>query len=562
LSSGIYEIRNSLNNHIYIGSTKNFCQRWQQHRRLLQKGAHHSRHFANAWFLCGEASFLFAEIEQVNDLRQLIPVEQRYLDEFKPAYNVRTKASRPSESGHDIPVERISPLNGEVVEYRSISEAAQAGFDSSGICDSASGQTASHANYYWRFLDGRSDDLPEFDYERIFYPVRGVRKTDGHVVELSSYDDCNAAGFNYRKIRECCAGQRGRREHKEYSWTYMDVLRQAEEAANPCSTFEETFNKPVERIDKNGEITKYPSISATSEAGFTPSSVGKCCRGERETHRDDNWRFADGSSPQFISKRPEIEISQISIETGECLRVWRRQAELEEAGYSYPTVWGCMVGEVGHKTYKNSIWRRGNVSLSMTEVEAVLDSKYSAFFRGVVRLDPNTGARKEYASQSAVEADGYLQAKVSRCCLGKGRKHAGYYWEFLDGSTPANAKNRIRKIPSVTHTSNGKEIPYTKYADLANGGFDVESVLSICEAGGNQEWRFSDKTRKTTVNTNKRVCLRTNAVQATASDSTTILYASMHEAALGCGGTTAKIRECCMGKRKTHAGFSWSFAEN
>lgn len=490
-----------------------FTRRWSQHLRGLRKGSHHSKYLQNAWNLYGEASFAFAEIEQVADPAQLLSVEQQYFDNLNPAYNMAPVAGRPA------------------IQDSAILSARMANMWASGILKNAVE----------------------------FYPVRGTRESDGDIVELSSHEDCDSASFNYNKIRASCAGLSGRRTHKEYSWVYMDALRQSEESADADPTFEEVFNRPIERIDSNGTIVSYPSISSTSEDGFLPTNVGACCRGERETHQDYFWQFADGSSPEFVTKLSEFEISQISIETGQCLRVWHSQAELIEAGYGYPTVWGCMTGQFGRKTYKNSIWRQGSdVNLSMDEVAAIIDSKFSALFRAVVRIDINTGDRKEYASQSAVEVDGFMPTKVSACCLGKVRKHRGYHWEFLDGSTPADAKVRVRKIPSVIHVLDGQETLYSRSSDLMNDGFDAESVLAICEGGGNREWSFSDKTRKTAI-TEERVTLRTNAVQATASDGTITMYASMHEAALRSGGITAKIRECCIGKRKTHAGFAWSF---
>lgn len=52
--SGVYMIKNVLNNHKYIGSTKNFKQRLKQHLSDLRNNKHHSPHLQAAWNKYGE----------------------------------------------------------------------------------------------------------------------------------------------------------------------------------------------------------------------------------------------------------------------------------------------------------------------------------------------------------------------------------------------------------------------------------------------------------------------------------------------------------------------------
>lgn len=58
--TGIYCIRNSKNNKIYIGSTKtSFTIRKNKHLRLLRKNIHYNEHLQNAWNYYNENSFSF-----------------------------------------------------------------------------------------------------------------------------------------------------------------------------------------------------------------------------------------------------------------------------------------------------------------------------------------------------------------------------------------------------------------------------------------------------------------------------------------------------------------------
>lgn len=93
---GIYQIRNIINNKIYIGSTKNFDQRKYRHFLHLRNGEHHSILLQRAYNKYGEINFVFEVLEECED-QELIKKEQEYLDNYKPfspvGYNISTIAS-------------------------------------------------------------------------------------------------------------------------------------------------------------------------------------------------------------------------------------------------------------------------------------------------------------------------------------------------------------------------------------------------------------------------------------------------------------------------------------
>lgn len=55
--AGIYQIKNVLNGHSYIGSTNNFYDRLIQHRSHLRKQKHHSIALQRAYDKYGEYNF-------------------------------------------------------------------------------------------------------------------------------------------------------------------------------------------------------------------------------------------------------------------------------------------------------------------------------------------------------------------------------------------------------------------------------------------------------------------------------------------------------------------------
>jgi group I intron endonuclease len=83
IKSGVYQIRNTINNKRYIGSAIDIKGRWRIHKRHLRKGIHGNDYLQKAWNKSGEIVFEFSILEKVNDLTQLISREQHYKDLYR-----------------------------------------------------------------------------------------------------------------------------------------------------------------------------------------------------------------------------------------------------------------------------------------------------------------------------------------------------------------------------------------------------------------------------------------------------------------------------------------------
>lgn len=83
MASGIYCIKNIINNKIYIGSAVNIKSRWAVHRWNLKHKHHPSAHLQSAWNKYGSMSFKFFILEE--DIAQdfLLTREQYWLDTTK-----------------------------------------------------------------------------------------------------------------------------------------------------------------------------------------------------------------------------------------------------------------------------------------------------------------------------------------------------------------------------------------------------------------------------------------------------------------------------------------------
>lgn len=95
----IYKIINIVNNKFYVGSAVNYEKRKARHLWRLRRGDHANKHLQAAWVKYGEASFVFAVVEQVSEDRDLLAAENVWLKQHVGhdyCYNIGTDATAPT----------------------------------------------------------------------------------------------------------------------------------------------------------------------------------------------------------------------------------------------------------------------------------------------------------------------------------------------------------------------------------------------------------------------------------------------------------------------------------
>jgi group I intron endonuclease len=106
MTSGVYQILNTVNGKCYVGSSKNIESRWGQHRSMLDKGTHHNQKLSNAVSKHGIAAFEFSILEgcppEKNLDRELFWITQSnsvasgYNMRWRPDSNLGVKHSQQS----------------------------------------------------------------------------------------------------------------------------------------------------------------------------------------------------------------------------------------------------------------------------------------------------------------------------------------------------------------------------------------------------------------------------------------------------------------------------------
>lgn len=117
-TSGIYQIKCTVNGKIYIGSTIDFRHRWHQHQTRLNVGTHRNRYLQAAWKKYGSENFEFSILEFI-DKSELLEVEQKWLDltkccDRKIGFNLYNTAGSPGDKNARIWNGFIDPSGNEV----------------------------------------------------------------------------------------------------------------------------------------------------------------------------------------------------------------------------------------------------------------------------------------------------------------------------------------------------------------------------------------------------------------------------------------------------------------
>lgn len=123
MCSGIYMIKNMINNKVYIGQAVNIERRWHDHISELNENKHINTHLQRAWNKYGSNNFIFSIVEKCSE-EELNDREIYYIAKYKahnrkygynktyggsngrPTDEIRAKMSKIKKEQYKNPVER------------------------------------------------------------------------------------------------------------------------------------------------------------------------------------------------------------------------------------------------------------------------------------------------------------------------------------------------------------------------------------------------------------------------------------------------------------------------
>lgn len=94
---GIYIIRNTATDMVYIGSSVDIQGRFRHHKSLLTRNKHQNKYLQHSWNKYGKESFEFSVLEETEDL---INREQFWMDQYVDKYNFLSAFRKAGEFHH------------------------------------------------------------------------------------------------------------------------------------------------------------------------------------------------------------------------------------------------------------------------------------------------------------------------------------------------------------------------------------------------------------------------------------------------------------------------------
>ncbi len=194
---GIYLIENLINGHRYVGQSLDIEKRISYHKstRFNQNAREYDYVLYKALRKYDWKDFKIVVLEEVENEENLPIREEYWYNLLEPEYNM----IKPGKAfkARSKPVYQIDKQTLQIIkEYPSASEAArELNLDPSSVCSVARGRKSTLGGYYWKYVEGYTNQLKPYQDKRGAYAKKEVLQIDAKTLEpLLIYDSISEAG--------------------------------------------------------------------------------------------------------------------------------------------------------------------------------------------------------------------------------------------------------------------------------------------------------------------------------------------------------------------------------
>lgn len=325
---GIYEIRNKVNNKVYIGQSRNISRRWNDHVRELNNNIHDNYHLQQSWNLYGKENFRFT-IVALCSADELNELEAFYIDKMNSmnsdyGYNIRfvddndvytynDEGLKHLSDAHEFqfrPVNQYDDEKNKLFRYKSLKEASRCndidvtGIRNNAVFNSQHKRLWKYKNSYWLFDEDcewfeacnidEYRDLSKFKVNKYEFPSGKYICQYNSIKEASKDNDVtvDVISLCIRQAQNHSGGYTYRNADN-YEVNTDIIIDYKKKPSASC--------KPVLCLDaKTGFIIKeYPSALSAKNDGFSPSHITEVCNGKRKTCGGFKWKYKDVKSAEL-----------------------------------------------------------------------------------------------------------------------------------------------------------------------------------------------------------------------------------------------------------------------
>ena len=313
--------------------------------------------------------------------------------------------------------------------------------------------------------------------------------------------------------------------------------------------------------------TEYPSVTAASEAtGFSSSDIVSCCL-KTKVNRVHNKIFRYVEDPitkdeiiWYQKRYPKIyqyDVHGNLINTYEFIKDAIETLANDGIKVVCGNISKCCHG--GTASVGGYVWRKHPDNFNTYKVPKVL--------KRIEKRDINTGKLLEtFDSYVQIHKKyGYNPSVINNCCHKRIASSQGYHWCF-EGEFDSKNLSRIRLKPVTQYSTTGEFIKNFNSADEAaqelgiNTPAATSGILGVCN--GKYAIRYGYVWRYSGEDFNKYSCAKSGkGIRVNQYDLNGVFiqsFDSYKQAAKSINTTsTPRIRECCLGERKSYKGFLW-----
>lgn len=274
--SGVYVIKNLVNNKVYVGSSKNLYARELEHFRNLKNNKHENKHLQRAYNKYGRDNFAFEVIEFCKEEERFL-LEQKYIDKYygrDNCYNVCKFADLPPE-----PIKKAVYCIELNKTFASIDEACLImNTHHSNITTCLNNPHKTSCGYHWIL----ADDIKKYSQFDLFLMTKRVRPDfkdiiclDDYRIFYNSFDVCNEYNIkHYEQIKRCCDGK-SKVVNGFHFMCYADYLSASQEEVDKRKSY--TINKRKVKCINTGEVFESIAEAGRRTIASAPNII-LCCQ--------------------------------------------------------------------------------------------------------------------------------------------------------------------------------------------------------------------------------------------------------------------------------------------
>ena len=230
MSSGIYRIYNKVNKKFYIGSAYNFDRRKREHLNLLLNNKHYNSKLQRAWNKYKSENFIIELI--ANCPREYCrKLEQWFIDNLKPCYNIAILANSPGGLKHNkatkLKISKARKGEGNGMYGKNHTETAIEKIRNNSLQRKNNIETISalKLGHGWNKGIAFSEEAKikmSLAKDSVKKKVKRIAPNGAEYI-YNCIADTKKEGFNSSHVSNCCKGKQGL--HKNYKWEFVYASR-------------------------------------------------------------------------------------------------------------------------------------------------------------------------------------------------------------------------------------------------------------------------------------------------------------------------------------------------